>query len=106
MGNHLKRGLMSATSLKEKIQQAIAVVRDPSTGMPVKDLPLLRQVAVNEDGDVTIALEPSSPVCPLIFKLGDDIKQAVKGVEGVRELKFVIKGHNQKALVESYLSDN
>jgi metal-sulfur cluster biosynthetic enzyme len=97
---------VTASLLSEKIQQAIAVVRDPSTGMPVKDLPLLRQVAVNDDGDVVITLEPSSPVCPLIFKLGDDIKQAVKEVEGVRGLKFIIKGHKQKSLVESYLSES
>ncbi|RLA77093.1 MAG: hypothetical protein DRG33_07270 [Deltaproteobacteria bacterium] len=104
MGN-LPGGGVPAPSLEEKIQQAIAVVRDPSTGMPVKDLPLLRQVDVNDDGDVVITLEPSSPVCPLIFKLGDDIKQVVKGVEGVRRLKFIIKGHQQKALVESYLAE-
>ena len=92
--------------LKEKIHQAIAGVRDPSTGMPVSDLPLLRQLIVTADGDVTITLEPSSPVCPLIFKLGDDIKQAVNSVEGVHKLKFVIKGHNQRSMVESYLSEN
>lgn len=97
---------MSDSSLKEKINQAIAVVRDPSTGMPVSDLPLLRQLTVNDDGDVTITLEPSSPVCPLIFKLGDDIKQAVKRVEGIRKLKIVIKGHKQQAMVESYLSED
>ena len=91
--------------LKEKIHQAIAGVRDPSTGMPVSDLPLLRQLIVTADGDVTIALEPSSPICPLIFKLGDDIKQAVKKVEGVNKLNFVIQGHKQQAMVESYLSE-
>ena len=74
--------------------------------MPVKDLPLLRQLAVNDDGDLTITLEPSSPVCPLIFKLGDDIKQAAKGVAGVRKLRFIIKGHKQQTMVESYLSEN
>ncbi len=96
---------MSDSSLKEKINRAIAAVRDPSTGMPVSDLPLLRQLTVSDDGDVTLTLEPSSPVCPLIFKLGDDIKQAVKKIDGIRRLKFIIKGHKQQAMVESYLSE-
>jgi metal-sulfur cluster biosynthetic enzyme len=98
--------IVSDSSLKEKINQAIAVVRDPSTGMSVSDLPLLRRLTVSDDGDVTITLEPSSPVCPLIFKLGDDIKQAVKKVEGIRKLKFIIKGHQQQDMVESYLSED
>ncbi|MBW1645005.1 MAG: iron-sulfur cluster assembly protein [Deltaproteobacteria bacterium] len=96
--------MVASGIVHQQVEKALAGVRDPSTGMTLADLPLVRELAVDEDGRVTITLRPSSPVCPLIFKLGDDIKQAVLQVPEVRKIFFKIEGHRQAAMVEEYLA--
>ncbi|MCD6292094.1 MAG: DUF59 domain-containing protein [Deltaproteobacteria bacterium] len=90
--------------LKEKVMAALGAVRDPSTGMQITDLPLLDKLEIGENG-IIITLTPSSSVCPLIFKLGDDMKQAVKRVVPDQSIRFVINNHRLKKEVEESLSD-
>jgi metal-sulfur cluster biosynthetic enzyme len=91
--------------LYEKLMAALGSVRDPSTGMRVTDLPLLDQLDVDENG-INITLTPSSNVCPLIFKLGDDMKRAAKEAAPDLPVRFTINNHRQKQEVEECLSDS
>jgi len=91
--------------LKGKVLAALGAVRDPSTGMQVTDLPLLDKLEIDEKG-IIITLTPSSNVCPLIFKLGDDMKRAAqKAVPGL-PIRFIINNHRLKHEVEECLSDS
>ena len=91
--------------LKEKILTALGAVRDPSTGMQVTDLPLLDKLEIDEKG-IIITLTPSSNVCPLIFKLGDDMKRAAQKAAPNLPIRFIINNHQLKHKVEECLSDN
>ena len=91
--------------LKEKVLAALGAVRDPSTGMQVTDLPLLDELEIDEKG-IIITLTPSSNVCPLIFKLGDDMKRAAKQAAPDLPIRFIINNHRLKHEVEECLSDN
>ena len=91
--------------LKQKVEKALADIRDPSTGMGLGELPLVRKITVVEDGVIVITLRPSSPVCPLIFKLGNDIKRAVLQISEVKKVFFRIKDHQQATAVEEYLAE-
>ena len=88
--------------LKEKLLAALGAVRDPSTGMKVTDLPLLDKLKVDEKS-IIITLTPSSNVCPLIFKLGDDMKRAAKQVAPDLPIRFIINNHRRKHEVEECL---
>ncbi|MCD6269949.1 MAG: DUF59 domain-containing protein [Deltaproteobacteria bacterium] len=90
--------------LKEKILVDLGVVRDPSTGMQVTDLPLLDKLEIDEKG-IIITLTPSSNVCPLIFKLGDDMKRAAQKAAADLPIRFIINNHRLKHEVEESLSD-
>ncbi|RLB72239.1 MAG: hypothetical protein DRH03_04970 [Deltaproteobacteria bacterium] len=90
--------------LKQKVLAALGAVRDPSTGMQVTDLPLLDKLEIDENG-VIITLTPSSNICPLIFKLGDDMKRAAKQAAPDLPIRFIINNHRQKREVEECLSD-
>ena len=90
--------------LKEKILAALGAVRDPSTGMRVTDLPLLDKLEIDEKG-IIITLTPSSNVCPLIFKLGDDMKRAAQKAAPDLPIRFIINNHRLKHEVEESLSD-
>ncbi len=90
---------------QQRVKQALAGVRDPSTGLSLAELPLVRELKMEREGVVTVTLRPSSPVCPLIFKLGGDIKHAVLQVPEVKKVLFKIEGHGQAAMVEEYLAE-
>ena len=92
--------------LKEKVLAALGAVRDPSTGMQITDLPLLDNLEVDEKGVIIITLTPSSNVCPLIFKLGDDMKRAAQKAAPGLPIRFIINNHRLKDEVEECLSDN
>ena len=91
-------------TLRDKLLTALGAVRDPSTGMQVTDLPLLDKLEIDEKG-IMITLTPSSNVCPLIFKLGDDMKRAAKTAIPDLPIRFTINNHRQKREVEECLSD-
>ncbi len=91
--------------LQEKILAALGVVRDPSTGMQVTDLPLLDKLEIDKKG-IIITLTPSSNVCPLIFKLGDDMKRAAQKAAPDLPIRFIINNHRLKHEVEECLSDS
>ena len=91
--------------LKEKVLAALGTIRDPSTGMQVIDLPLLDELEIDEKG-IMITLTPSSNVCPLIFKLGNDMKLAAQTAAPNLPIRFTINNHRQKHEVEECLSDN
>ena len=90
--------------VKDKILAALGSVRDPSTGMQVTDLPLLDKLEIDEKG-IIITLTPSSNVCPLIFKLGNDMKLAAQKAAPDLPVRFIINNHRLKDEVEETLSD-
>ncbi|MCD6535259.1 MAG: DUF59 domain-containing protein [Deltaproteobacteria bacterium] len=90
--------------LKDKILAALGSVRDPSTGMQVTDLPLLDKLEIDKKG-IIITLTPSSNVCPLIFKLGNDMKLAAQKAAPDLPIRFIINNHRLKDEVEETLSD-
>ncbi|MBN2810011.1 MAG: DUF59 domain-containing protein [Deltaproteobacteria bacterium] len=91
--------------LRERVLAALGTIRDPSTGMQVLDLPLLDNLEIDESG-IIITLTPSSNVCPLIFKLGDDMKRAAQSAAPGLPIRFTINNHRQKSEIEEILSDH
>lgn len=91
-------------TLYDRVQAALGTIRDPSTGMQVMDLPLLDKLEIDKNG-IMITLTPSSNVCPLIFKLGNDMKRAAKEAAPDLRVRFTINNHRQKNEVEECLSD-
>ncbi len=79
-------------SLKEKIEENLRKVIDPETGLDVLRMELIRDLKIEEDGRVSLTFRPSSPVCPLAFQLASDIQQAVRTVEGVKDLGMDVDG--------------
>ncbi|MBN2705210.1 MAG: DUF59 domain-containing protein [Deltaproteobacteria bacterium] len=90
--------------LKSHLQKVLGSLRDPSTGMRLEDLPLLDGLEIDEKG-INLSLSPSSNVCPLIFKLGSDIKQAVQEAAPGVPIHFLINNHKRKQEIEEFLSD-
>ena len=79
--------------LKDKIIEKLKTVIDPETTMNVVDMGLIKDLAVTSEGNIGLNFRPSSSVCPLVFPLAFKIREAIKDVEGVKELEMVVTDH-------------
>ena len=64
---------------------------------------LIRNLEIKEDGQVSFTFRPSSPVCPLAFKLASDIQETVKSIEEVKDLNINVDGFIQAEQLKRFL---
>ena len=90
--------------LLEKIKESLTQVIDTETGMDVMRMKLVRDLKVDQHGDVELTFRPSSVLCPLAFQLGINIKEAVLDVPGVKSVQVhvdgFIRGEQLKKILE------
>jgi metal-sulfur cluster biosynthetic enzyme len=88
-----------------QIWEQLSRVIDPETGLDVVRMELIREVRVEEDGSAAITFRPSSPVCPLAFQLGYEIREAAKSVTGVQKVKVKVENFVYAEQLEETLTE-
>jgi ATP-binding protein involved in chromosome partitioning len=83
---------VALVDLLEKVKESLTQVIDTETGMDVMRMRLIRDLRVDEHGDVELTFRPSSVLCPLGFQLGINIKEAVLNVPGVKSVQVHVDG--------------
>ncbi|CAD7771139.1 MAG: hypothetical protein KIIPBIDF_00506 [Candidatus Methanoperedenaceae archaeon GB50] len=91
--------------LMEHIFQALTQVIDPSTGLDVIRMRVIEDLRIEDGGRVKLVLHPSSPVCPLAYKVAADIKLAIKGVPGVKDVEVKVKEFKDADRLEAMLKE-
>jgi metal-sulfur cluster biosynthetic enzyme len=86
-------GRVHLTELEEKVREAVGKVVDPETGMTFSEMKMITNVKEEVDGTMKVEFVPSSPFCPIAFKLAADIKTAAKTVPGVKKTEIFCRGH-------------
>jgi metal-sulfur cluster biosynthetic enzyme len=81
------------TELEDKVREAVGKVVDPETGMTFSEMQMITNVKEEEQGVVKVDFVPSSPFCPIAFKLAVDIKNAALTVVGVKKTLIYCRGH-------------
>ncbi|MGQ9506990.1 MAG: metal-sulfur cluster assembly factor [Candidatus Bathycorpusculaceae bacterium] len=81
------------TELEDKVREAVGKVVDPETGLSFAEMHMVKNVKEEEPGVVRVEFIPSSPFCPIAFKLALDVKNAAKTVGGVKKVKVYCRGH-------------
>lgn len=81
------------TGIEDKVREAVGQVLDPETGMTFAEMQLIADVKENEPGIVKVDFIPSSPFCPIAFKLAIDVKNAALKVAGVKKVLVYCRGH-------------
>ena len=74
------------TGIHEEIQKGLRGIIDPGTGLDVVRMGLVRDTRLQRAGKgfrAILTFRPSSPVCPMAFKLAWDMKKAVETVDGI-----------------------
>jgi len=91
--------------LMEDIFQALTQVVDPSTGLDVVRMRVIEDLRIENEGRVKLVLHPSSPVCPLAYKVAADIKLAIKRVPGIKDVEVKIKDFKDADRLEAMLKE-
>jgi len=81
------------TELEDKVREAVGKVVDPETGLTFADMQMIMNVKEENSGVVKVEFVPSSPFCPIAFKLAMDIKKAALTVAGVKKALIYCHGH-------------
>jgi metal-sulfur cluster biosynthetic enzyme len=67
----------------EEIYQALSNIVDPEMGLDFVELGLIYQVESNEEGGVTVTYTLTSPMCPIVETIGQEITEVVSDVKNV-----------------------
>jgi ATP-binding protein involved in chromosome partitioning len=81
------------TELEDKVRQEVGKVQDPETGQSFEEMQMIQSVKETEPGAVSVEFVPTSPFCPIAFKLAADIKAAAISVPGVKKAQVFCRGH-------------
>jgi metal-sulfur cluster biosynthetic enzyme len=81
------------TELEDKVREAVGKVVDPETGLTFGDMQMITNVKEEEAGVIKVDFIPSSPFCPIAFKLAMDVKNEAMKVAGVRKVLVYCRGH-------------
>ena len=87
---------MNLTELEDKVREAVGQVVDPETGMTFGEMQMITNVKEEEPGVFKVEFVPSSPFCPIAFKLATDIKNAALKVAGVKKARIYCHGHTME----------
>jgi metal-sulfur cluster biosynthetic enzyme len=79
--------------MEDKVREAVGQVVDPETGMTFAEMQMITNVREEEPGVFKVEFVPSSPFCPIAFKLATDIKNAALKVLGVKKALIFCRGH-------------
>ncbi|MFQ6068399.1 MAG: iron-sulfur cluster assembly protein [Candidatus Bathyarchaeia archaeon] len=87
------------THLKGKVREAVGKVQDPETGLTFAQMNMITNVEEREPGVFKIDFVPTSPFCPIAFKLAADIKAAALAVKGVKKALVYCHGHTMEEAI-------
>jgi FeS assembly SUF system protein len=71
----------------EAIVAALRTVEDPEIPVNIYDLGLVYKIVLDEKGDVEIVMTLTAPGCPVAGDIVGWVEKAVRGVEGVANVK-------------------
>ena len=84
------------SEIEKQIRAAVECVVDPETGLTFGQMNMITNVSQVESGVFKIDFVPSSPFCPIAFKLAADIKAAAISVKGVKRALVYCHGHTME----------
>ncbi len=72
---------------KEEIMNALRSVMDPEIGLDVVSLGLVYDVSISDSGEVQIKMTMTTPGCPLVGMMTEDVKNVIETIDGVKSVQ-------------------
>ena len=92
------------TELEERVREEAEKVVDPETGLTFGEMKMITDVKEQELGVVKIDFVPSSPFCPIAFKLAMDIKKTAESVQGIKKVLVYCRGHTMEEAINKMVN--
>jgi metal-sulfur cluster biosynthetic enzyme len=84
------------TETEDKVREAVGQIIDPETGTTFAEMQMIKSVKEEQPRVFKIEFVPSSPFCPIAFKLAADIKNVALKVAGVEKALVFCRGHTME----------
>lgn len=81
----VKEAVMAGLT-EEVVRKSLRSVKDPELNLNIMDIGLVYDVDI-EDGNVTVKMTLTSPGCPAGPEILGDTEQAVRALEGVKDVQ-------------------
>ena len=76
--------------IKNKVIEEIKKIFDPEIPVNIYELGLIYKIDVDEKNKVNIDMTLTSPNCPVAESLPNEVKENIKKVEGVSDVKLTL----------------
>ena len=76
------------SNIKNKVIEAIKKIYDPEIPVNIYELGLIYKIEVDEKNKVDLDMTLTSPNCPVAESLPNEVKESVKKIEGVSDVKL------------------
>lgn len=94
-----------SSDLEDLVIIALKSVLDPHVMMSVYDMGLISDLKI-EGSEVSLNFTPTSPFCPMGIQLAENVKKAVKKVDGVEKAHITVQGHLQANEINKKLAED
>jgi len=94
----------SLTELEDKVREVVGKVVDPETGLTFAEMHMIKNVEEEKPGVVKVDFIPSSPFCPIAFKLAMDVKNAALKVADVKKALVYCRGHTMEKQINEMVN--
>jgi len=72
--------------LEEKIIRALKEIYDPEIPVNIYEIGLIYEIKIDDDFLVHVVMTLTTPNCPVAESLPAEVREKVKGVEGVKDV--------------------
>lgn len=91
---------------KEDVIKALKTVADPHMGISIVDMGLVKDVEVDDEGNVKFKLIPTNPACMSVLGMAFQAKDAVKSLKGVKNIEVTVEGHIMENEINKMLKED
>lgn len=87
----------------ETVRQVLGQIIDPETGLNIMRMDLIQDLTVDDAGRLTLTFRPSSPVCPMAYSLGNEIKKKLGGLQDITSINIRVENFRDADRLEKLL---
>ena len=76
------------SDIKNKVIEEIKKIYDPEIPVNIYELGLIYKIEIDKENKVNLDMTLTSPNCPVAESLPNQVKESIKGVEGVSDVNL------------------
>ena len=84
----MEQAKTAADTMKDRVIAAIKTCYDPEIPVDIYELGLIYEIDVSDEGQTTVTMTLTSPMCPVAETLPLEVEHKVSGVDGIGAVKL------------------